>query len=40
MNPQPEAGSVAKNLRGKVKVHVFRYCIRRVLQEKNREKEA
>eukprot|EP00983_Pelagomonas_calceolata_P051759 1142554-Pelagomonas_calceolata.AAC.1 len=30
VNPQPEFGSVAKNVMGKIQVHVSRHCIRRV----------
>eukprot|EP00983_Pelagomonas_calceolata_P019062 599055-Pelagomonas_calceolata.AAC.1 len=30
MYPQPESGSVAKNVMGKIQVHVLRHCIRRV----------
>eukprot|EP00983_Pelagomonas_calceolata_P044797 1139457-Pelagomonas_calceolata.AAC.5 len=30
VNSQPESGSVAKNVMGKIQVHIFRHCTRRV----------
>eukprot|EP00983_Pelagomonas_calceolata_P115606 1160217-Pelagomonas_calceolata.AAC.25 len=30
MYPQPESGSVAKNVMGKIQAYVFSHCIRRV----------